>query len=1117
MQFSKTIDDDDDVLNVGDEPKRRGCLFYAMLLIFVLPILLLAAAPSILSTSTARNLILARLDLPLSIRGWSFGWFAQQTVSGIVYKDDASGIAVQVEQISVSKGLVGLIPFGGLNLGRIEVRRPKIAYTLPAPAAKKPGQKPLTETGGTKFALPISDITGEFDITGGELRIGGLSTETFEVTAFNFNLNLASMKAPAQLKVSFGAAGGTVQAEASIQSPTALLNGDFSKLGTTSVSIKNIDLNAFSPIVTAATGRDWIERGLLNGNFRATAHSLDSIDGEGALALTGFSLNLPGAQKPTQPSDLSLKINGSKSKNLMLLRSFSLTSPWLNAAAAAELSGSEIKTFELKTGISLPAIATDFGPLLKLGQNVTIRNGTAIVQVKATGKPENLFVDFSAQTQNLEFSVEGQPLVMNPSPSCRVKGTFDTKNPLKSIVDELRIQTPFASVSGAGSLQKVSAQALLDLTAFTRDFRKIIPTLPALYGKFSVAANTLSVSDSISVNVSAQGENLIIESAPGVKIMPDNLKFSFAGTIPVVTNTPQSRIDRAQTRLSWDGFETECAWDKLTLNPLGLSGFSGSLKTSLPCLRRTFGPALPADFWTQFKKFNGIILVNTSAETAGGKTAFNLETALQRLVVETAAVRINEQDLRIKTAGIFNTKTSALTFSTLSVDAKILRLKGEDITIVQKPLSIAGSLSGEMTLADLRGIVANELPQMEGALKFGFRGDKEKLILSTTLSNFILHGTNGVAFTEEQATLNLLVKTPENTDAFDIREVAFVSSLGKVSGAGTVKDASKTCRITFSGQAGINYDEVTKLAAAYGSKDFILSGYEMRPFELSGHLLPAPKEFLALGSARGRIAIGSIVGKGVQIKPADCEFSLDKGLLRLDYAPEMNSGKLRLNPIINVAAVPMTLTFPTDSRILDRIETTSPLVGGVMAYINPLFKNVVTSEGRVSFTLKSFATPLDASFKQEMKFNSVMELNDFYFIPSGAFRSILEFARLSSDAGIGFKQYAINIACYDGRIRPDPMKFSVLGSELVSKGSVGLDQTVEYEISFGLSERIVGSQLYPFAKGQIITLPISGTLSALKVNFTSAEKFIGNLGKQILKKSAAAFGDLLNSLKGTGK
>lgn len=1117
MQFSKSIDDDTDIQDTGDEPKRRGCLFYTLLIVLVLPLLLLALAPAILSTSAARNLILAQLNQPLSIRGWYFSWFTPQTISGITYRDEANGITVEVERISISKGLIRLIPIAGLDLGRIEIRRPKIAYTLPGPAAKRTAQKPTTEADQTKFVLPISDIAGEIDITGGELRLGGLSPETLEISGFNFNLNLVSMNAPAQLKVSFDAAGGTVQADARIQSPMALANGDFSKLGTTSVSIKNIDLNSFSSIITATAGHDWIESGRLNGDFHATAHSLDSIDCEGALAFTGLSFNLPAVQKPTQPSDVSFKINGSKSKDQFLLRSCSLTSPWLNMASAGEIAGSEIKTFELKTGLSFPAIAADFGPLLKLGENVGIRSGTATAQVKAAGTPESLFVDFSAQTQNLELSVEGHPLILNPAPVCRFKGTINTKSPLKSVVDELRIQMPFASVGGAGTIEKVSAEALLDLTAFTRDFRRVFPTLPPLYGKFGVTANTLSVKDSVSVNVSAQGDNLIIETAPGVKIMPDNLKFSFAGAIPVVTNTPQLRIDQAEAKLGWDGFAAECSWDKLAINPPGLNGFTASFRTSLPALRRTFGPALPADFWAQFKKFSGTILVNTTAELAGGKTAFNLETAFQQLAVETAAVRIHERDIRIKTAGLFNANTGVLALDSLSADAKILRLKGENITVAQKPLSVTGGLSGEMALADLKGVLVNQLPRMEGALKFGFLGDKENLNLSAALSDFILHGTNGIAFTEKRADLNLMVKIPENTESFDIREAAFVSSLGKVLAAGTVKDAGKTCQIDFSGQAGVNFDEVTKLAAAYGLKDFVLSGYEMRPFRIGGHLMPAPKEFLALGSVKGRLAIGSITGKGVQIKPADCEFVLDKGQLRLDYAPEMNNGRLRLNPVINVASVPMTLDFPADSQVLDRIEATSFLVGGVMAYINPLFKNVVTSEGRVSFTLKSFSAPLDASLKQEMKFNSVLNLNDFYFMPSGAFRSILEFARLGSDTGVGFKQYAINIACYEGRIRPDPMKFSVLGTELVSKGTVGLDQTVEYEISFGLSERIVGSQLYPFAKGQIITLPISGTLSALKVNFTSAEKFIGNLGKQLLKKSTEAFGDLLNSLKGTGR
>ena len=125
MQFSKSIDDDTDIQDTGDEPKRRGCLFYTLLIVLVLPLLLLALAPAILSTSAARNLILAQLNQPLSIRGWYFSWFTPQTISGITYRDEANGITVEVERISISKGLIRLIPIAGLDLGRIEIRRPK--------------------------------------------------------------------------------------------------------------------------------------------------------------------------------------------------------------------------------------------------------------------------------------------------------------------------------------------------------------------------------------------------------------------------------------------------------------------------------------------------------------------------------------------------------------------------------------------------------------------------------------------------------------------------------------------------------------------------------------------------------------------------------------------------------------------------------------------------------------------------------------------------------------------------------------------------------------------------------------------------------------------------------
>lgn len=111
----------------------------------VVLVVLILLLPTVLSFGVTRNIALNIVNdtiapAKLEVEDWSFGWFTEQSVEGIHYRDETKGVDAQVKSVRLSS-LWKLIPLGQMTVD-VEVDSPAVALFTPPPSPPEPPQPP---------------------------------------------------------------------------------------------------------------------------------------------------------------------------------------------------------------------------------------------------------------------------------------------------------------------------------------------------------------------------------------------------------------------------------------------------------------------------------------------------------------------------------------------------------------------------------------------------------------------------------------------------------------------------------------------------------------------------------------------------------------------------------------------------------------------------------------------------------------------------------------------------------------------------------------------------------------------------------------------------------------
>lgn len=183
---------------------------------------------------------------------------------------------------------------------------------------------------------------------------------------------------------------------------------------------------------------------------------------------------------------------------------------------------------------------------------------------------------------------------------------------------------------------------------------------------------------------------------------------------------------------------------------------------------------------------------------------------------------------------------------------------------------------------------------------------------------------------------------------------------------------------------------------------------------------------------------------------------------------------------------------------LRKVELSRGMYHDVLKYVHPLFADVVQVSGRLSLTLSQCRLPLadrpgerqNAALPSPLAGATIEGTLDLHRVSLGPGPLVAELAGLFDlPAEVALVQEShVSFALQHGRVQHDPLEFSLGPLQVVTTGSVGLDQTLDLTAELRLAPDAMPDADQPLLRAlaqRTLRVPIQGTLSRPCVDLRS--------------------------------
>lgn len=537
---------------VENTPIRSGSRWLVIItLVIGAVILFFALLPSIMSSQwgKARALGLAAPHIPgkMQVEKWSLSWFGGQKLDGISYADSQSGMQIDADRLTLSKGLSSFLLDRG-NLGTITLSRPTIQITLPEPAqedaepsqASLPGKKPPEGTppespptpapGEPVIALP--PINGLLLVEQGSIAVArpGAAAETLakEITLkvdvvsasdpISYTIALASPEGvglvSGQGKIMFGTSGTerlSIQPEGDLQ----VTDWEISQL---------LDLAA--AYAALPTGK-----GILNSTINFSGDLNQDINLDGIIDLADLQLS-GGPLGNDQPyiNKSSIEFSAITHTEAVELSSLKLSSPLASGSLAATIGDGGAVQFNSDLRIDMPEVSRQLPHSLGLQEGLQITGGTLELQADASLNQGKSRFTTNASVHGLAGVREGKQI------SLTEPFTFDftgqrSKGALS--IEHFAVHSSFLNGQGRGDLNDLQLNLEADLKAALSEISQFI----SLKGYQAAGRLELNVEakrkDDQTVGLAARlgGDKLVVKQGNTILIPESPLNLNADGML----------------------------------------------------------------------------------------------------------------------------------------------------------------------------------------------------------------------------------------------------------------------------------------------------------------------------------------------------------------------------------------------------------------------------------------------------------------------------------------------------------------------------------------------------------------------------------------------------------
>ncbi len=399
------------------------------------------------------------------------------------------------------------------------------------------------------------------------------------------------------------------------------------------------------------------------------------------------------------------------------------------------------------------------------------------------------------------------------------------------------------------------------------------------------------------------------------------------------------------------------------------------------------------------------------------------------------------------------------------------------------------------------------------------------LVASSTAGPFVVRHVEPLVKISAQASYD------PATDSLAMSRAQLQSSLASLDATGTINELTKRCVADVQGQIAYDLSLIERfinekhfkenLSTNPNEKPFTwpsLTGKENKKFAIRGPLLSGSTTSNAGGAGRSLGLVSSELTAqaevgwqsaqylGLAAGPGVLPARLERSVVYLGPLDlVVNEGKLLGAPRLNLAGESPLLEMDK-GPVIQNLRISPELCDGWMKFVAPLLAGVTRAEGKFSVDLEGAKVPLMQPMTGSV--GGLMTIHTAEVGPGPLAQQYLNIAKQVKDiadgnyAGIGalftpnanpttpgalgtnrgvlvLPEQQVKFEMVDGRVHHQGLKMNVKDVVITTRGSVGLDQTMELVAEIPVQDSwLKQNASLASLKGQILQIPIRGTLAA---------------------------------------
>ena len=787
-----------------------------------------------------------------------------------------------------------------------------------------------------------------------------------------------------------------------------------------------------------------------------------------------------GGRNIAMAEPIMLKARASKDGEDIQVEDVTLTSSF----ARAKVAGTP-KQVKIEMEADIAAALAEVRKFVDVPADLNVE-GKANLSADIAMAGKAVSVSSSLALNGLAATVKGQRGVMSAPVLLNFKVAKDGEN---IRIDDVSLSSSFAKAKVSGTQKELKIEAAVDLGTAMTEARKFV-VMPADMGVEGQAQ--------LSALLGIEGENITVSSSLALNGLAGTVKGQRGElAAPILLNCKVAKQGKAVT-IENLVFSSSFAKAKIsgTQKELKIDA-SANIGTALAEARKFV--VLPPDINVEGQaEFSAVLGMSDETVAVSSSLALNglAGTVKGRRGELAAPVLLNCKAEK---------KGKAVLVENLSLSSSFAKAK---ITGSQKEMKIEASADIAAALSEARKLV--DLPADlkvagQASMSAAIAADEHTVKISSAgldVASFVFESA-GKKMAEKLLHAGIECEIDLDKKGVTLESAELSSSPLTVTAAGSFMNWDTTKDLDAKGQLACDVGRMTEIASSMSGMKITGAGKKAEPFRIKTSLQGKKwTEIVKKTDMTAALYAEKIEAFGVNVGETHVPLTARNGVVQLRIESTVNEGKVLVAPIIDARGEPPVLTMAPDSRLLDGVSITDGMVDNILVRIHPFFAACLITSGKMSLDMKKLRVPLNDQITKSAAFEGQISLAALTFKASGLLDQIIGLMGEDVRDATTLGDMAFAFACRDGRIYPDPLKIKMGKYKLVFRGSVGLDQSLDYYVDIPITKQMAPGNAYEYLKDECITVPIGGTASKPKLAEDAVQKILGDLVKKAATKAA---------------